>query len=116
MQPNEYVQTHRNELFRIFGEIYSGRIIERYIDTNISEEDFEKSCCKDAVLTHKYNKGIVDFPISAFLDSEKTVKMSVSSEDDSISLELYTIIMCEQMVKEGRLKKKGDKYSPKETA
>ena len=113
MPSNEYVSTHKNELIRIFGEIYTGRIMETYINPDIDMDEFEKSCCKDAVIIHKYNKGVVDFPVTAYIDPKNSVKMSSNQQDDEISLDLYTIILCEQAVKDGSLEKKGNRYTQK---
>jgi hypothetical protein len=99
-----YLLENRQELLRIFNEIYSGRSIELLLNSKIEIETFEKNCCMDAVIIHQYNNSEVDFPVK--------YPIEISNFDEALALELYSIILCEEGVKEGVLKRHGLKYIP----
>jgi hypothetical protein len=61
-------------------------------------------CSLDAILTHKYFAGNLEFPIDRSVSSK---------EDEDLAEELYSLVLCEEGVKKGFLHRKDDRYAPK---
>jgi len=100
-----YLAKHRKELLDLYGQIYSGRILETYINPNaFSDEEFSKSCCLDAVVYYVGQGSELDFPIKK--------PKNITKDNQTLANELYTIALCEEEVKLGSLKRAGFRYSP----
>ncbi len=100
MSAENYLLAHRQELLRIYSEIYSGRQIELVINPSTSEQSFLKECCASALAVHKDHNGIVDFPLPSICI------------DDNLVDELCSIVLCEDATYEGKLVRNGLKYAP----
>jgi len=104
MNYHRYVLENKNDLLRIYGEIRLGREMEIVINPDYNLQEFEIDCCLDTIIVYKNNFGIVDFPIL----KPKYAKMI---KEKKLSHSLYAMILCEEGVKKGFLKKSGSKYS-----
>jgi len=101
--PMTYVDDNRDDLLRIFSELYSSREIELEIGS-IKEEELVSICCQQSINIHKNYKGNVDFPLPLMLNED--IETGLSSE-------LESLIVCENDVKTGLLDRCGTRYVPK---
>lgn len=105
MNVERFVFSNKNELLGLFGQFYSVRSLEYLVEKKINESEIMKKCCLDAVICKRYYNSEVDFPF----DTSMAKKI-----DSTISEELYSIVLCEEGVREGVLQRAGMKYSPVE--
>lgn len=103
MNIERFVVKNKEELLGIYGSIYNGRIMEKFIDPSIKEEVFVRDCCFLSIICKRYKEGKVDFPID--VSEAKTI-------DYTISGELYAITQCEEAVRDGFLNRSGLRYTP----
>ena len=82
--------------------IYSSKELDLMMGLKDKSSTVKKEACLDAVMLHKYNGGVVDFPIKYPPEIPKN-----DVEDAKI---LYSIALCEEAVCSGFLLRKNSKY------
>lgn len=103
MSAEKYVNENRHSLLSIYSQIMSAEEFAADVFEKRIDEKTKKEVCKKTIVVHKYLDGNVDFPINlAFL----------KIKDSQIVDELYSIVLCEEFVKAGKLARHGDIYEP----
>ena len=104
---NNYVEVNKNNLLAMYGMIYSSKELDLMMGLKDKPSTVKKEACLDAVLLHKYNGGVVDFPIKYPREIPKS-----DIEDAKV---LYSIALCEEAVCSGFLTRKKTKYLQQKT-
>ena len=98
----KYVIKNKLELLKLYSAFQSGLELDLALDSNIKEEDLQKRACFLACLSHKEK----DFSLNFSLDKE----IKHTKSDQTLSEELYSVVLCEEQVKIGKLHREGDLY------
>jgi hypothetical protein len=101
MSAEKYVNENRSSLLSIYSQILSAEELSCEVFEKRVDDKTKKDLCRKTIVVHKYLNGEVDFPINlAFL----------KPKDSQIVEELYSIMLCEEFVKAGKLTRTGDTY------
>jgi len=98
-----YVIKNKIELLRLYSAFYAGLELDCFIDENVKIIDIHKKACLLAVASHRNN----DYSLNFSLDKE----ILITNTDEQIRDELYSIVLCEEQVKIGKLLREGDFYA-----
>ncbi len=98
----KYVIKNKLELLKLYSAFQSGLELDIALDSNIKDDDMQKRACFLACLSHKEKDYTLNFSI------DKEVKNSKA--DQSLAEELYSVVLCEEQVKIGKLSREGDLY------
>ena len=104
---DNYVEVNKNNLLSMYGMIYSSKELDLMMGLKDKSSTVKKEACLDAVMLHKYNGGVVDFPINYPREIPKS-----DIEDAKV---LYSIALCEEAVCSGFLTRKKSKYLQQKT-
>jgi hypothetical protein len=101
MSAEKYINENRGSLLSIYSQILSSEELSCEVFDKKLDDRNKKDICKKTIVVHKYLNGEVDFPINlAFL----------KPKDSLLVEELYSIMLCEEFVKAGKLTRNGDIY------
>jgi hypothetical protein len=98
----KYIMKNKVELLKLYSAFYAGLELDTYIYENVLEKDIKKKACELASLCHKYANSDLEFSINKNILITKT--------DEYIIEELYSVVLCEEQVKIGKLTREGDFY------
>ena len=101
MSAEKYVNENRSSLLSIYSQVLTAEELSCEVFEKRIDDKVKKEICRKTVVVHKYLNSEVDFPINlAFL----------KPRDSQIVEELYSIVLCEEFVKAGKLTRTGDMY------
>jgi len=101
MSAEKYVANNRNSLLSIYSQIMTVEEFESDIFRNKIDTATKKEACKKTIAIHKYMSGEVDYPINLAI---------LKPKDNFLVEELYSVMLCEEFVKDGKLVRDGDFY------
>lgn len=101
MSAEKYVNENRSSLLSIYSQVLSAEELSCEVFEKKLDDKNKKDICRKTIVVHKYLDGEVDFPINlAFL----------KPKDNQLVEELYSVMLCEEFVKAGKLTRNGDIY------
>jgi hypothetical protein len=101
LSAEKYIIKFKGELLKLYSAFYSGLELDIAIyDQKI--EDMQKKACLLAAISHRNNDSELDFSIENRIKATKT--------DLYTSDELFSVVLCEEHVKKGKLSREGDFY------
>ena len=98
----KYVIKNKIQLLKLYSAFYSGLELDLFIVEHIKIMDLQKRACILACLSHKNKDDSLNFSI----DKENLI----TTTDEQLMEELYSIVLCEEQVKIGKLFREGDFY------
>jgi hypothetical protein len=98
----KYVLKHKQELIKLYSAFYAGLELDMALNAEIKEPEMQKRACLLATISHKNS----DLDLNFSIDQE----FDISKYDSLISDELFSVILCEEQVKAGKLVRSGDFY------
>lgn len=102
LSAERYVIKNKTALLKLYSAFYSGIELDLFIQDGVNETDLKKKACLLACLSHKNSDESLNFSI----DKE----MLVTKTDEYMRDELYSVVLCEEQVKIGKLSREGDFY------
>lgn len=99
----KYIIKHKNELLKMYSAFFSGLELDIALYENVKVEDMQKRACLLTVLSHKENNYDLDFSF------DKNAKITRS--DQLLADEFFSVVLCEEHVKIGKLSREGDFYT-----
>jgi len=101
LSAEKYVIKFKEELLKLYSAFYSGLELDIAIyDQKI--EDMQKRACLLTSLSHRYGDKDLDFSLDK--------KVRITKTDAYTSDELFSVVLCEEHVKKGKLSREGDFY------
>jgi len=101
LSAEKYVIKFKEELLRLYSAFYSGLELDIAIYDQ-KTDDMQKRACLLASLSHRNEDKDLDFSIDK--------KVRITKTDLYTSDELFSVVLCEEHVKKGRLTREGDFY------
>jgi hypothetical protein len=104
---NNYINTNRKNLLFLYGMTYAAKELDLALGFISSSNKLRQEASLDAVVTHKYNGGTIEYPIK--------YPASITNQDAEDARDLCSIAMCEEAVCSGFLVRKERKYLQKKS-
>lgn len=98
----KYVIKFKFELLKLYSSFFSGLELDIALNDKVTSEDMQKRACLLTVLTHKDKSSDIDFSLD--------INTKISKTDHLLAEELFSIALCEEQVKIGKLSREGDFY------
>ena len=98
----KYIIKNKLELLKLYSAFHSGLELDIALYEQIKHEDMQKRACLLAILSHKEKNTDLDFSLDIIT---KPTRM-----DMLMAEELFSVTLCEEQVKIGKLSREGDFY------
>lgn len=101
MSAEKYIANNRNSLLSIYSQIMTVEEFEADVFNTKIDQATKKEACKKTIAIHKYMGGEIEYPINVAI---------LKPKDNFLVEELYSVMLCEEFVKDGKLMRYGDFY------
>jgi hypothetical protein len=101
MSAEKYISNNRHSLLSIYSQVMAVEEFESSVFNTKITQAIKKEACKKSIVIHKYMDGDIEYPISVSI---------LKPKDNFLVEELYSVMLCEEFVKDGKLIRDGDFY------
>lgn len=101
MSAEKYISNNRHSLLSIYSQVMTVEEFESSIFNTKITQAIKKEACKKSIVIHKYRDGDVEYPINVSI---------LKPKDNFLVEELYSVMLCEEFVNDGKLIRDGDFY------